>query len=48
MNKRISEELRGDVEQSEYDGDAYVPHITLVTFNNTNAEKLFRKIMSRS
>ena len=44
MNKRISEELKGAVEQSEYDGDAYIPHITLATFSNTDAEKLFRKV----
>ncbi|HZW56204.1 MAG TPA: 2'-5' RNA ligase family protein [Nitrososphaerales archaeon] len=46
MNNRICEELRGDVEQSEYDGDAYVPHVTLATFNSSDVKNLFEKISS--
>ena len=44
LNKRISEELKGEVEQSEYDGDAYIPHVTLATFNDSDVDKLLRKI----
>lgn len=46
INKRISEELRDEVEHSEYDGDAYIPHITLATFNNRDVDSLVKKIHS--
>lgn len=46
INKRISEELSQEVEHSEYDGDAYSPHITLATFNNKDADSLIKKIRS--
>ncbi|MHB8567523.1 MAG: 2'-5' RNA ligase family protein [Nitrososphaerales archaeon] len=46
INKRISEELMGEVEQSKYDGDAYIPHVTLATFNNREVAGLLKKLGS--
>jgi len=44
INKRISEELEGEVERSEYDADAYIPHVTLATFNSKDADQMLRKL----
>ena len=44
INQKICEELAGEVEHSEYDGDAYVPHVTLATFNNSDVKNLFDRI----
>lgn len=46
MNKRLSQELGSDIDASEYDGDAYVPHVTLATFATKDADELIRRINS--
>ncbi|MGI0085457.1 MAG: 2'-5' RNA ligase family protein, partial [Nitrososphaerales archaeon] len=46
MNKRISQELGSEIDTSEYDRDAYVPHVTLATFATKEAEELISKVNS--
>lgn len=46
MNKRILQELGSDTDASEYDGDSYVPHVTLATFATKDADELIRKVNS--
>jgi 2'-5' RNA ligase len=47
INKRISDELRGQIDSSVYDGDAYIPHVTLLTFNTRDASRLIEKSESK-
>ena len=44
MNKRIAQEFGADIDSSEYDGDAYVPHVTLATFATKDVGDLLRKV----
>ena len=46
INEKISAELKGRVDQSAYDSESYVPHITLVSFNNRDVDQLLRKVKS--
>ncbi|MDG6997741.1 MAG: 2'-5' RNA ligase family protein [Nitrososphaerota archaeon] len=46
MNERISTELRGQVDQSPYDSESFVPHVTLVSFNTKDVGGLLEKINS--
>ena len=47
INTMISEELKGEVEQSRYDRTEYVPHVTLLTFNTSEASELVAKAESQ-
>ncbi|MDG6906562.1 MAG: 2'-5' RNA ligase family protein [Nitrososphaerota archaeon] len=46
INERISEELKGKVDSSKYDVEAYVPHVTLASFNTKDVMKLLEKVNS--
>ncbi len=46
INKRIIEELGTLVEKGQFDGDAYIPHVTLATFNTKEADELLAKVKS--
>ncbi|MDG6996900.1 MAG: 2'-5' RNA ligase family protein [Nitrososphaerota archaeon] len=47
INTLISEELKREVEQSRYDRSEYVPHVTLLTFNTSEASELVAKAESQ-
>ncbi|MCL4519642.1 MAG: 2'-5' RNA ligase family protein [Thaumarchaeota archaeon] len=47
INRRISEELKGEVEQSRYDLSEYVPHVTLLTFDTKDASSLVANAESK-
>ncbi len=44
MNKRISEELKNEIDVSAYDGDSYIPHVTIASFNTKNVSGLLDRI----
>jgi 2'-5' RNA ligase len=44
INERILLELEGMVEQSRFDADEFVPHVTLATFNTKDVEPLLNII----
>ena len=46
INQKIATELRGEVDESKYDSQAFVPHITLLSFNTKDVSKLVEKIES--
>lgn len=46
INERIAQDLRGDVDASAYDAEAFVPHITLASFNTKDVSKLLDKVDS--
>ena len=46
INERIAHDLRGEVDSSAYDAEAFVPHITLATFNTKDVSKLLDKVES--
>ncbi len=46
MNKRLVQELGAQVESSEYDEDAYIPHVTIATFTTKEAGKVIQKVSS--
>jgi len=46
INKRVLEELKGDVEKSRFDAEEFVPHITLATFNTKDVSTLLQAISS--
>jgi 2'-5' RNA ligase len=48
INERIFQELRGQVDSSRYDAEAFVPHVTLASFNTKDVTKLLDKIDSTS
>lgn len=48
INERISRELKGHVDSSRYDADAYVPHVTLASFNSKDVTKLLDRVNSDS
>lgn len=47
INKRLIAELGDLLEKSQYDGDSYIPHVTITTFNTKDAEALISKVKSR-
>lgn len=46
INQKIATELRGEVDVSRYDFQAFVPHISLVSFNTKDVSKLVEKAES--
>lgn len=44
LNKMISDRFGKEIDSSEYDGNAYIPHITLATFATKDADDLLRKV----
>lgn len=46
INKRLIAELGGLVEKSQYDGDSFIPHATIATFNTTDCDALISKVKS--
>lgn len=46
INEKISAELKGRVDQSAYDSESYVPHVTLASFNTKDVEQLLEKVKS--
>jgi 2'-5' RNA ligase len=46
INDKIAKGLRGEVDQSKYDSEAFVPHITLATFNTKDVSKLIERAES--
>lgn len=44
INTMISQELKGEVEQSRYDREEFVPHVTLLTFNTVEAPAILEKV----
>jgi 2'-5' RNA ligase len=46
INKRIATELKGSVDESKYDSQAFVPHIMLASFNTKDVSKLVQKVES--
>jgi 2'-5' RNA ligase len=46
INKRLSQELGSEIDLSEYDGDSYIPHVTIATFATKEADSLIRKLGS--
>lgn len=46
INQKIATELRGEVDESRYDIQDFVPHITLVSFNTKDVSKLVEKAES--
>jgi 2'-5' RNA ligase len=47
INKRIISELGNEVKQGKYDGDSYIPHVTIATFNTKEADELVSRVRSR-
>ena len=47
MNKRLSEELAGQVDTSAYDGETYIPHVTIASFNTKDVDDLIERVNSR-
>jgi 2'-5' RNA ligase len=47
MNKRIIAEFGDTIENGSFDGDAFVPHVTIATFNSKEAAELVSKVKSR-
>jgi RNA 2',3'-cyclic 3'-phosphodiesterase len=47
INKRILAKLGDQVEKAKYDGDSYIPHITIATFNTREAQELISKVRSQ-
>jgi 2'-5' RNA ligase len=47
INVRISDELHGEVDSSVYDGDSFIPHVTLLTFNTSDVLPLIEKAQSK-
>jgi 2'-5' RNA ligase len=47
INKRIMAEFGNEVEQGKYDGDSYIPHVTIATFNTKEAPELISKVKSK-
>jgi 2'-5' RNA ligase len=47
INKRIISEFGNLVDKGEYDGDSYIPHLTIATFNTKEAEDLISKVKSK-
>jgi 2'-5' RNA ligase len=47
INQRISDDLRSEVDASAYDGEAFIPHVTLLTFNTRDVEPLIGKAQSK-
>lgn len=46
INKRLTDELGDLVERSQYDGDSYIPHVTIGTFNTKAADDLVSRVTS--
>jgi 2'-5' RNA ligase len=46
INKRLIAELGGLVEKSQYDGDLFIPHVTIATFNTIDCDDLISKLKS--
>lgn len=46
INERIATELKGKVDQSQYDSESYVPHVTLASFNNKDVKNILDKVES--
>lgn len=47
INKRIIAEFGDLVAKGEYDGDSYIPHVTIATFNTKEAPELISTVRSR-
>ena len=47
INKRIIAEFGNQVERGRYDGDSYVPHVTIATFNTREAPELISKLKTK-
>ncbi|MHB1909003.1 MAG: 2'-5' RNA ligase family protein [Nitrososphaerales archaeon] len=47
INKRLIEEFGNEIEKSEYDADAFIPHVTIATFNSKEAREVISKVKSR-
>jgi 2'-5' RNA ligase len=46
INKRLAEELKGEIEVSPYDAEEFVPHVTLATFNTRDVSQLLGRALS--
>jgi 2'-5' RNA ligase len=46
INKRLISELGGLVEKSQFDGDSFIPHVTIATFNTADCDELISKVKS--
>ncbi len=46
LNKRLIAELGGLIEKSQYDGDSFIPHVTIATFNTTDCDALISNVKS--
>ncbi|GEM_PF-1907551 len=46
INKRICKALEGDIDTSPYDGDSYVPCVTIVSFTSEDASKIMEFVDS--
>jgi 2'-5' RNA ligase len=44
INKKLCVELGGEVDVSQYDGDSFLPHVTVATFNSRDVSALKSKI----
>jgi 2'-5' RNA ligase len=44
INSELTSELSRRVEESLYDGENYVPHVTLAAFRNKNVSRLLEKV----
>ena len=47
INTRIGNELKGQVDASIHDAEAFIPHVTLATFNTKDVSKLLEKMNSQ-
>lgn len=47
MNKRIMAEFGDSIEHGKFDGDSFVPHVTIATFNTKEAAELVSKVTSK-
>lgn len=46
INKRLTDEFGDEIEKSEYDADAFIPHVTIATFNSKEAPEVISKVKS--
>ena len=46
LNKSLAKNLRGTVDQGQYEGDHMIPHVTLATFTASDVHDLLKEIRS--
>jgi 2'-5' RNA ligase len=46
MNRRLIAELGDRIEKSQFDGDSFIPHVTIATFNTKQCDELISKVKS--